>query len=651
MKTKKIKSFKKRSIKSSGNNDKYEKKNESGGQEWCLYTDSIPGFEPVIVRNQDNGLVDIFSIEQIEDKWKNLEVWSDEGFVNIKSFIKKPNRKNIFNVRTRKGIVHVTEDHSLIKQNGETIKPNNVEIDKTCLLHNCLSEEEKWNDEGDISKNYAWLYGLFVADGSCGVYDQGKYGYHYSWNLNNSDQKLLNKTSKILKEDFSLKSNVYDTIESSGTKKLSILSDNKKEVVKKFRKNCYTENSYKKVPKFILNSKNREVVLSFLDGYNCGDGTIDDRYSKRWGAFASKSPILSTGISYLLNKVGKEVNVNYRTGHNGNEYYTLGSKNFLREGSEEVFSVDEIEYNGDYVYDLETENNHFGCGIGGIIVHNTDSVFYPARPIVEKQMPETDTENDDEMTDAILEVADDVEEYLNHCYDHFARDLVHIPEHVEHWFDIKQEVIARSGVWVQKKRYAQWIINDEGDPVDELDVKGLDIVRSDFPAAFREVLEEVVVSILEGASKDEVDNKILDFREDLHELSLHEIGRPTSVDLKDYETEEFGRRKKGTPAHVISALNYNDLIDYYDLGGEVEPLKSGSKIRWVYLKKNNLGFEKMGFKGTDDPDEIMDFIKKHTDYKKLYEKSLKSKLEGVYESMDWKFPSENKRQTQKFFSV
>jgi len=35
----------------------------------------------------------------------------------------------------------------------------------------------------------------------------------------------------------------------------------------------------------------------------------------------------------------------------------------------------EIEYSG-YVYDLTTENHHFAAGVGNLIVHNTDSVFY-----------------------------------------------------------------------------------------------------------------------------------------------------------------------------------------------------------------------------------------------------------------------------------
>jgi len=40
-----------------------------------------------------------------------------------------------------------------------------------------------------------------------------------------------------------------------------------------------------------------------------------------------------------------------------------------------IQSIAEIPYSG-YVYDLTTENHHFAAGIGNLIVHNTDSVFF-----------------------------------------------------------------------------------------------------------------------------------------------------------------------------------------------------------------------------------------------------------------------------------
>jgi len=41
----------------------------------------------------------------------------------------------------------------------------------------------------------------------------------------------------------------------------------------------------------------------------------------------------------------------------------------------EIIGFTEMEYTG-YVYDLTTENHHFAAGVGNLIVHNTDSVFF-----------------------------------------------------------------------------------------------------------------------------------------------------------------------------------------------------------------------------------------------------------------------------------
>ena len=62
------------------------------------------------------------------------------------------------------------------------------------------------------------------------------------------------------------------------------------------------------------------------------------------------------------------------------------------------------------------------------------------------------------MIPAILEVAQEVEAHINGVYDSMA--LENVSHVINHRFDIKQETIAKGGFWVSKKRYAQWIIND-----------------------------------------------------------------------------------------------------------------------------------------------------------------------------------------------
>ena len=61
------------------------------------------------------------------------------------------------------------------------------------------------------------------------------------------------------------------------------------------------------------------------------------------------------------------------------------------------------------------------------------------------------------MTQRIMEICSEVQDYLNVSYDYFGKQVFKYNNHV---FDIKQEVIAKSGLFITKKRYGLRIIND-----------------------------------------------------------------------------------------------------------------------------------------------------------------------------------------------
>jgi DNA polymerase elongation subunit (family B) len=73
---------------------------------------------------------------------------------------------------------------------------------------------------------------------------------------------------------------------------------------------------------------------------------------------------------YMLKKNNKKYFIEYYNHNKFNVYYQrILVKNY------KVLSNYEIPYKG-YVYDLTTDNHHFAAGIGDLIVHNTDSVFF-----------------------------------------------------------------------------------------------------------------------------------------------------------------------------------------------------------------------------------------------------------------------------------
>lgn len=301
---------------------------------------------------------------------------------------------------------------------------------------------------------------------------------------------------------------------------------------------------------------------------------------------------------------------------------------------------------GDHYY--EKHGNSNDELLQNCIYTDTDSVFYSSIPLLDGNVEEM---GEDEIIGATIEKATELQKYLNDSYDYYARKMLNIPKG-QHRFDIKQELVASRGLWMSaKKRYAQWIVNDEGDPTSELDVKGMDIVRSDFPPAFDSVMEEVVITILKENDQEKVDQIILDFEDKLHDFEIEKVANPTGVgDASDYQKNTMGQYKKGAPVYFKAALAYNELLEYYGLTSSHEPIRDNSKIKWVYLHDNPLGFDQVGFKGDgSDPKKIVDFIEQHADYDKMYEKALKSKLEDIYDAVGWEFPSAGKKRAEEFF--
>ena len=526
--------------------------------EWCVYTDSVPSYEPVIVRDEDR-MVTIISIEELEDNWAGKEVWSDEEFTKIKQFIKKPNRKQLYRVQTQHGVVHVTEDHSLLTLRGREISPNDVTVGETELLHHLVDTR----DDYQLASPRPNEQELFHLIG----FDIQSEKYNYASNIN----KILNRDERYVAEH---------TV-----------------------KGVFSESN----------------IVSI------------------------ESPVLALSVYYLLSQLGNQVPyIDYEDG-----CYTINIEQ--QPYSEEVMSVQPVDYDEDYVYDLETENHHFACGVGSIIVHNTDSVFYEAGPIVQYKHPDIDTTDEDAMTDAIVDIADHVQKRINKSYDEYAKNMLNVSG--PHRLEIKQELVSKAGIWFAKKQYVNWIIYDEGDRVDELDSKGVHIVRSDYPIGFKEHLQTLIEMVLNGASKKDVDEEVLSFKKNIKDIPLDDISTPTGIkNMEDYEPPEDANVvwTKGAPGHVRAALAYNHFLD--KKGIMSEPIESGDKVRWVYLNDNNeFGFEKMAYKGQDDPDEVMKWIRTHIDIDVMYEKRMESNIENIYNALNWEQPVETNSVMESLF--
>jgi DNA polymerase elongation subunit (family B) len=158
---------------------------------------------------------------------------------------------------------------------------------------------------------------------------------------------------------------------------------------------------------------------------------------------------------------------------------------------------------------------------------------------------------------------------------------------------IASDVVAQSAFWLVKKRYAMWkVYNMElNKDVDDIEVKGVDVVRSSYPKKFRDFMSSVLSDILKGTTKSELDKKILEFKKSMNNFNVEDVAKNTSVKFIS-DTEEkinfnpenrdrFHFINKST-AQCKAALAYNDMLKHYNLV-ETEPIMHGGKIKWVYL--------------------------------------------------------------------
>jgi DNA polymerase elongation subunit (family B) len=299
---------------------------------------------------------------------------------------------------------------------------------------------------------------------------------------------------------------------------------------------------------------------------------------------------------------------------------------------------------GNKFYTRELKENKDHC-----IYTDTDSTFFSSLPIIKHRWPNYDVTDEKWMAQKTIAIADEVKVFINKSYDIYADKFHNVNVHK---FDIKQENVAKAGLWIAKKRYAQWIINVEGHEVSKLDVKGLDVVRSSFPPSFRKFMAEVLEDILNDITKENLDQKILNFKEHMKTLPLIDVMFPIGVkDIKKYTRKGdllFAVKRKGAPVHVKSAINYNDMLKHHGIKN-VREIINGEKIKWTYLNPNNMGLDTIAMKGFEDPIAIEKFVQDNINYNKVFTSAFANKLNDFYGAMKWGSIPENNN-LGKFFA-
>lgn len=375
------------------------------------YGDSVIGDTPLLLRNKHTNEILIEKIKNLTTTWenyhqgkesseiKNFQTWTEKGWTDIKRVIRhkiEPSKK-LLKIQTHQGVVVVTDEHSLLDKNGNSINAANTKIGNS-LLHSFPDKLDFSNNNTFYGKNIneemAYILGFFMGDGSCGYYETCKKA---SFAFNNKELNLLENLKKMCDNIFpEFEWKILDTIHSSNVYKLVPKKKKDKliDFIKYTRKEMYNNEREKKVPNCILNSS-KKIMLSFwlglyqADGFKTNYGSI----SKEWynndniklvinnenntikcgQQIDQKGTESSLGIYYLAKMLGYQVSINCR--NDKKDIYRIRVSNKLRKNPDMIKKITEWEYDESYVYDLTTENHHFHAGVGSLIVHNTDSIF------------------------------------------------------------------------------------------------------------------------------------------------------------------------------------------------------------------------------------------------------------------------------------
>ena len=384
----------------------------------------------------------------------------------------------------------------------------------------------------------------------------------------------------------------------------------------------------KRIPSFVfhLPEPKQNVFLRMLVE---GDGSREfprysDEYAERNFDFETVSRELAAGVSMLLTQRGKKHSLKYR---DSKDSYTIRTCDYYRSGRDPVLT--EVEHDG-YVYDLSVaDNENFVDAVGGIVLHNTDSVMLELGGGIDK--------------DDAIEQSFEIEEHINEAYDEFALERLNA---AAHRFQIEFEKLYRRFFQAgKKKRYAGHIVWKEGKDVDDIDITGFEYKRSDIAPITKEVQKQVIDMIVHGEELDDV-------KEYVHEV------------IEDYQAGNVNLDDVGIPGGIGKRLDAYDTATAQVRGAKYANLmlgtnfQRGSKPKRLYLKgvhpdfwqrmEDEEGFDPSGNSKEDqlyrkfkkDPDVIcFEFADQvpdefEVDWDKMLDKTLQGPIERILEALD-----------------
>ncbi len=233
-----------------------------------------------------------------------------------------------------------------------------------------------------------------------------------------------------------------------------------------------------------------------------------------------------------------------------------------------------------------------------IIYGDTDSVYFSAWPIVKAEVEAGKMEWN---KDICIQLYDSIADQVNDSFPGFMERACHCPREMGAIIKGGRELIATKGLFIKKKRYAVLIYDLEGNRLDKdgkpgkVKAMGLDLKRSDTPKIVQDFLSEILLDVLTGSPREDIIDKVRNFKISFAERPAWEKGTPKRVNnLTKYTAEEARLGRANMPGHVRAAMNWNNLKRMYS-DNYSTAIVDGMKTIVCKLKDNPLGYTSVGY--------------------------------------------------------
>jgi DNA polymerase elongation subunit (family B) len=201
----------------------------------------------------------------------------------------------------------------------------------------------------------------------------------------------------------------------------------------------------------------------------------------------------------------------------------------------------------------------------------------------------------------VAQLYDGIADQVNLEFPVFMERAFHCPRSNGEIIKGGREIVATKGLYITKKRYAALIYDLEGFRLDtdgkpgKVKAMGLDLKRSDTPKVMQDFMSELLLDVLTGSQREEIIEKIKEFKNNFHERPGWEKGTPKRVNnLTKYAAEEKRLGKANMPGHVRAAMNWNNMRKMNGDKYSAE-IMDGAKTIVCKLKSNPLGWTSIGY--------------------------------------------------------